>query len=236
MSTTFDFSISGVQAQSTAAKRLKPWDIYSVKFMGCRVDHVQGKKDPNAVYDILKVRFEGKDGYFEESIFFPKETDAQRPKYTNKEGHEYEAPSSWERTKTFIAQLASVINPEGWVKMQELSQKGAFKSFGDMCAALIKITDPKKGEVTNLKLIGKTDKDGNVVAALPKFVALSKEGKLFTSDNFVGDKLFFSTYEEGKRKEYLNTKPTKTPSTPEPNLEAPAQEEESDLDSLLGTL
>ena len=49
-------------------------------------------------------------------------------------------------------------------------------------------------------------------AALPKFVAINKQGERFCCDNFLGDKLFFSAYEEGKRAEYLNAKPTTMPS------------------------
>ena len=106
---------------------------------------------------------------------------------------------------TFIAQVAEVLNPEGFKKMQAASSK--FKSFDDVVTAFIKITDVVKGKATHLKLVGKT-KDGNVTAALPKFVAISKNGEKFTCDNFVGDKLFFSAYEEKKKAEYQNAKPT----------------------------
>lgn len=203
----FNFDLSNSQPTSTHQPRLKPWNIYKVKFDGCRVEHIKGVKDPDKTYDILKVRFSNDEGYYEESVFFPKDDDAVRPKYTNKEGHEYEGASSFERTMTFVAQVAEVLNPEGFKKMQSLS--GKFKNFNDVCNVLIKITDPKKGTETNLKLVGRVAKDGTVNPALPKFCAVNKEGKLFTSDNFIGDKLFFSPYEEGKRNEYLNAKPTK---------------------------
>lgn len=204
----FNFgSIGDVKPTSSAQRRLAPWDIYPVEFKGCKVEKVEGKKEPGTVYDILKVRFEGEDGYYEESIFFPKEQDAQRPVYTNKEGHEYEGASSFERTKTFIAQLITVIcGAEKFAKFAALSPK--FKDFGQLCEALIKITDPEKGKKTNLKLVGRTRQDGTVEPALPKFVAVNKQGELFTSDNFIGEKLFFSSYEEGKRKEFKNAKPT----------------------------
>ena len=107
---------------------------------------------------------------------------------------------------TFIAQVAEVLNPEGFKKMQAASSK--FKSFEDVVKAFIKITDPAKGKETNLKLVGRTQKDGTVVAALPKFVAISKTGEKFTCDNFLGNKLFFSAYEETRKKEYQQAKPT----------------------------
>lgn len=202
----FNFgSLATTQATSNVQQRLKPWGIYPVKFAGARKETIQGKKDPSATYEILKVRFDGEDGYYEESIFYPKDGDDQRPTYTSKDGHEYQGASSFDRTMTFIAQVAEVLNPEGFRKMQEASSK--FKSFDDVVKAFITITDKVKGKETKLKLVGRTQ-NGNVVAALPKFVAVNKNGEKFTCDNFLGDKLFFSAYEETKKAEYLNAKPT----------------------------
>lgn len=202
----FNFgSLATTQAISNVQQRLKPWGIYPVKFAGARKETINGKKDPNAVYDILKVRFEGEDGYYEESIFYPKAGDDERPVYTSKDGHEYQGASSFDRTMTFIAQVAEVLNPEGFKKMQDNSSK--FKSFDDVVKAFIAITDPVKGKETNLKLVGRTQ-NGSVVACLPKFVAINKNGEKFTCDNFLGDKLFFSAYEETKKNEYANAKPT----------------------------
>lgn len=208
----------------STSKTLKPWDIYEVKFMGCRVDEIKGKKDPDMTYKILKVRFEGADGYFEESIFFPKEDDVKRPTRTNKEGHEIEMPSSFERTMTFIAQLGETINPELYAKMKAMSSK--FKSFDDVCAALIKVTDPKKGTTTHLKLIGKTNRDNRVIAALPYFVSLNKDGDVWTSDNFIGDKLDFTDYELTQKKAYASAKPTTMPDEPGAELSSKTKEED----------
>lgn len=207
----FNFgSLATTQATSNVQQRLKPWGIYPVKFAGARKETIQGRKDTSKTYEILKVRFEGENGYYEESIFFPKPEDTKRPVYTNSEGHEYEGASSFERTMTFIAQVSEVLNPEGFKKMQAASSK--FRSFDDVVNAFIKITDTAKGKETNLKLVGRVQ-NGSVVPALPKFVAINKNGEKFTSDNFIGDKLFFSNYEENKRTEYLNAKPTVIDST-----------------------
>lgn len=207
----FNFgSLANTQATANVQQRLKPWGIYPVKFSGARKEVIQGKKDPNATYEILKVRFDGEDGYYEESIFYPKAGDEQRPTYTSKDGHEYQGASSFDRTMTFIAQVAEVLNPEGFKKMQEASSK--FRSFDDVVKAFITITDKVKGKETNLKLVGRTQ-NGNVVPGLPKFVAINKNGEKFTCDNFIGDKLFFSAYEEARKAEYANAKPTDMSST-----------------------
>lgn len=232
----FNFgTLATTQATSNVSYRLKPWGIYPVKFTGARKEVIQGKKDPSMTYEILKVRFDGEDGYYEESIFYPKPGDEKRPVYTSREGHEYEGASSFDRTMTFIAQVAEVLNPEGFKKMQAASSK--FKSFDDVVTAFIKITDPVKGKDTNLKLVGKTQKDGTVVAALPKFVAISKTGEKFTCDNFVGDKLFFSAYEEKKKAEYANAKPTDMSNDIPAEIndidKSPASSDDIDFDSLL---
>ena len=201
----FDFNIN-TPAVNNSKRRLAPWEIYDVTFEGCSVQEFKGKTDPNATYKVLRIRFENEDGYYEESIFFPQNEDSIRPKYQASDGHEYEAPSRWERTKMVIAQLAEVINPEGFKKMQEIASK--FRSFDDMCAALIKITDPKKGTKTKLKLLGRVNKNGSVEAVLPRIVGINKEGVLFVSDNFIGNSLYFTPYEEGKRAQYKNAAPT----------------------------
>lgn len=202
----FNFgSLATTQPTSSISQQLKPWGIYPVKFAGARKETIQGKKDPNATYEILKVRFEGNDGNYEESIFYPKAGDDVRPTYTNKDGHEYQGPSSFDRTMTFIAQVAEVLNPEGFKKMQAASTM--FKSFDDVVKAFIKITDQAKGKETHLKLVGRSQ-NGNIVAGLPKFVAINKKGEKFTCDNFIGDNLFFSPYEESKKAEFANAKPT----------------------------
>lgn len=202
----FNFDFDSTSAVSNSKKRLNPWDIYKVKFNGCEIREFDRKSDPTQHYKVLQVNFEGDDGYYSESIFFPKDGDTEVKEYPSSNGGTYKVPSNWDRTKYFIAQLATVLNPEGFKKM--CSMTGKFKTFDDMCKALITITDPKKGTEIELKLVGKTKKDGTVEACLPKFVAYNKEGQLFVSDNFIGKNLFFSPWEEGKRAQFKNAKPT----------------------------
>lgn len=228
---SFNFgSLATAQATSTTQQRLKPWNIYPVTFMGAKIDHIQGKKDVNATYDILKVRFESENGYYEESIFYPKDNDQERPKYTSRDGHDYEGASSFERTMTFIAQVATVLNPEGFKKMQAASSK--FTSFDDVAKAFVKVTDAAKGKQTNLKLVG-GNRDGQVVPKLPKFVAVNKQGELFTCDNFIGDKLFFSDWENKQREQYLNAKPTPVEDPVGIDTPITGSEDAIDFDSLL---
>lgn len=230
----FNFgTLATEQATSSTQPRLKPWGIYSVKFKGARKETFRGKKDPNASYDVLKVRFEGADGYYEESLFYPKDGDDKRPIYKSNDGHEYEGASSFERTMTFIAQVATVLNPEGFKKMQAVSSK--FRNFDDVVNTFIKITDPVKDKETNLKLVGRNH-EGIIEPALPKFVAVNKKGEKFVCDNFIGEKLFFSAYEEGKKAEYNSAKPTNMSNSASTiTLDEPQEDttSEVDFDSLL---
>lgn len=194
----------------SGSRRLKPWGIYPVKFQGVEVREIQGKKDTSKTYKILTAKFEGENGYYNEDTFFPNEDSTKRNTYKNKEGHEVEMPSGFEQTMTYIAQLAGVLNPEGFKKMQEISSK--FKSFDDVCKVLKQILTPKVGTECFIKLVGR-NRDGRIQPALPRITAL-KEGKIFTSDNFISlkqDILAFTEYEETQIKAYKNAKPTSMP-------------------------
>lgn len=201
----------GTVAQVSATpsqRRLKPWEIHEVKFAGCSVETIKGKKNPEAVYEVLKTRFENENGYYEEPIFFI--TDAkgtERNTYKDKNGHERELPSAHERNVLFAKQLIQDVNPKMVEKFTELC--GKISTYKDFAALVIKLTDAFKGKhKTRLKLNGKTDKDGNINAVLPNFVGISKEGNIYCSDVFLGPNAEFSAYEKGKREEYLNAKPT----------------------------
>lgn len=200
-------TVSQVSA-TPSQRRLKPWEIHDVKFAGVKVENIQGKKNPEATYDIIKVRWENDNGFYEEPIFFvTKKEDLERRTYKDKNDHDRELPSTHERNQVFAKQLIRDVNPSMEAKFVELC--GKISTYKDFAALMIKLTDAFKNKhTTRLKLVGKTDKDGNVNAVLPNFVAINKDGKVYCSDNFVGPNAEFSAYEVGKRDEYLNTKPT----------------------------
>lgn len=202
-------SLATAQGVATGSKRLKSWEIHKVKFAGCKVETLQGKKDPTAEYKLLVTRFENDNGYFEERTFFPNDSSAVRPEFENANGHKYQGASNWEQIQTFIMQLLANINPDKVANFQAASSK--FKSFDDVCAALIKLTDPHKGKEVFIKLIGKTDKDGRINPAIPRICGVNKEGVLFVSDNFISTKegvLGFSDYELNQMKKVKDAKPT----------------------------
>lgn len=202
----FDFNITNESAVRNALPTLKPWNIYPVTFKGCEIREFEGKKESNlgVKYKVLDIKFEGEDGSFTVTKFFPSEGDDQPKEVTGKNG-KYYLPSNFDVLKAVVAQTAQILNPKGWEKMRAASSK--FKSFDDMANALIAITNPVIGTKTNLKLIGKT-RDGSVYADIPRIVGMNKQGEVFISDNYIGDKLFFTQYEETQREKYLNAAPT----------------------------
>lgn len=225
-------SLATVQATS-GSKRLKPWDIYPVKFKGIDVREITGKKDPTMTYKILTTRFEGENGYYNEDTFFPTEASAKRNTYKNKEGHEKEMPSGFEQTMTYIAQLAGVLNPEGFKKMQAASSK--FKSFDDVYKALTTILTPKIGTECFIKLIGR-NRDGRVQPTFPNITALNKDGEVFTSDNFISLKkeiLGFTEYEEAQMQAFKNAKPTNMPTETKTDTSSHGSEDDDDFSDLL---
>ena len=229
-----NFAISKESAVRSVRRQLAPWNIYDVTFVGCEVREFKGTKDPSVTYQVLDIKFENEDGYFTVTRFFPKQGDDVRRKLPNKKGGEREVASNFEELMNIVKQTAEVLTPEGFKKMSELSSK--FRSFDDVAKALIAITDKVKGTKTKIKLVGRT-RDNRVVAEIPTITSVF-DGVATITDNYIGNKLFFTPYEEGKRNEYLKGTPTDMEKVPaaDPLMgvaqEAPV-EEELDLESLL---
>lgn len=229
----FNFGISAESAVRNT-RRLAPWEIHDVKFTGCEIREFNGKKDPTAHYKVLAINFENENGYFSLTNFFPKDGDDERKELDGKNGGKVIMPSNFETLMAIVKQTAQVLNPAGFEKMQAASSK--FKSFDDVAKALISVTDKVKGAETKLKLNGR-NKDGKVEAVIPRIVGINKEGVAFIADNYIGDKLFFSDYEETQRNAYLNAKPTEMPKEEDPLADTAgidkAPKEEFNLEDLL---
>lgn len=203
----FNFSsFSTESAVNTSKPQLKPFNSYKVKYAGSRVEHMNGKKDPDKVWDILKIRFEGESGYYEESVFFLNEEDKKRPIFQNREGHDYERPSRFENTMTLLIQLATVLNPDSAKKFQGILPK--CKSFNDVATSFIKVLEKEQGKEIYIKLLGRNS-NGTVYSALPSCCGLTKEGERFPINIFSNEDNFnWSAYELQKQSEYKNAKPT----------------------------
>lgn len=231
-----DFSLNSVSAVSNSRSRLEPYKIHNVKFEEAKIEEFDGKKDPNQHYKVLRVRFGNEEGYYDESIFLNlRDEDGVMREFDNADGTKRYYASRFDQIKYFMAQTMTVLNPEGMKKFQEAATK--FRSIDDMVKAYIIVMDQVKGAETQLKLMGRTNQNGNVEACLPRFLSVNKNKEVFVSSNFVGPKLFFSTYEEGQVNAAKAAKPT---AMPEFDVKDPGtynkeekKEEEIDLSDLL---
>lgn len=227
-----NFGFSSASAVRNTRRPLAPWGIYKVKFTGAEIATFKGSKDPSVEYKVLRFNFENEDGYYSESLFFPKEGDDIDREYENNGGI-MKFPSNFKVTMSTVKQTLQVLSPKGWEAVQKASAK--FKSFDDVANAAIKVLDKVKGTETEIKLVGRVSK-GKIVAKIPTIIRYNKDGELYVSDNYIGTKLYFTDYEEGERNKYLNAKPT----TPSPKTDTPAPITEAstdnELDALLGEI
>ena len=200
-----------VAAVSNSKPLLKPFEIYEVTFDGVASREITGVKDPSMKYYTMDVKFSNKEGTYTHTLFMPKEGDEVRQ---NSSGG-FEMASNFEVFKIFIKQVATVlINEEKYNTFFEkiknagldLSNPVHFQKFVE---AYGKLLEPAKNKKTNLKLMGKLNKNsGMYVASLPLFAKINRDGELYPS-NFIGDNLFFTAAEKTKIDEYLNATPTK---------------------------
>lgn len=225
-----NFNFSAESAVRNTRHPLAPWGIYKVKFTGAEISTFKGKKDPNAEYKVIRFNFENEDGYHSESLFFPKEGDDVRGT-REANGGTIEMPSRLEVLMATVKQTLQVLCPKGFTAIQKASAK--FKSFDDVANATVEVLNKVKGTETNLKLIGYTS-NGKVVASIPRIVGINKEGESFISDNYIGDKLYFSAYEEKKMAEFAAAKPTNMEKTEE-LVDTPAKDS-VDVDALLAEI
>ena len=227
----FNFGISAESAVKTSRRQLAPWAIHDVKFIGCEIVEGTTKADPSKGWKRLDVKFENEDGYFNVPLWYPKEGDDKRREMESKNGGKVTFPSNFEVLMAMVSQTAQILTPAGFEKMQAASSK--FRDFDDVAKALITITDKVKGTETKLKLIG-SNRDGKVVATVPRIIGINKDGESFISDNYIGSKLFFSDYEETQRAKYTSAAPTAMPNDPlVESAHVDKTEESFDLESLL---
>lgn len=187
-----------VQGSSSVQPKLAAWQIHDVEFKGVEFSSFAGRKDPNATYQVMRVKFANKDGIYEETKFCPKDGDEVRP-----ENNGRQSPSSLENFQFFIAQLGEQLAPERYEKFKgrRYSLPGDFER---MIKELNETLKPAIGKTFKLKLIA--NKKGEAV--LPYFVNINKEGKAYPSNNFIGQNVFFTPYELETMEKQKAAKPT----------------------------
>ena len=194
---------TAVAGTSNSVQPLAAWDIHKVFFKG--VEYVEFKGKDETVYSTMKVKFANADGIFEHTVFMPKVTDADR-KINESSGRPM--ASNWDNFQFLISHLGEVLSPVVWEKNKgkmssfDVTTVTGFKQFIE---SLNKILTPAIDKETNLKLIG----DKNNKPKLPYYVALRKsDNEAFMSNNFLGEKLFFTDFEATQKVKIQSAKPT----------------------------
>ncbi len=218
-------------------KRLRPYTINKVKFVEAKVGVIHSEKT-STDYDVLTVRWENEQGFYEENLFLPGTTGQDVERQPNNWGGE--SPSNADRAMMFFAHCLGVLNPDGFAKLKKVV--GQAKNFKDVAAMVAKLLSEVKNKECYLKLTGRDNK-GVIYASLPYYTAISKESHdAYINNNFLSlkDDLAFTMNEEKKRQEYVKAAPTPMPSDPSEisggdNSDIDAATE-SELNSLLGQL
>ena len=204
----FSFNTTAGASQSTAKTRLAGNDIYAVKFDGCEIVDIQGVKDTSMIYKVLKLKFSNEDGAFEHAVFEPKPSDFVRTEteYKDKDGKMNKIPqaSGVESTMLLFKHAIDSLNPTIAKAIDAGTQNLGATNWDGLRNLVSKILDAGKGNITHIKLL----KNNKGEAQFPGFFAgISKEGKAYVKNNFIGDKLAFSTYEVTR----INNEATATP-------------------------
>lgn len=207
----FSFSDTAGASQSTAKPKLAGNNIYTVKFDGCEIKDVDGVKEPGKVYKQLILKFSNDAGAFEHTVWEPRPEDFERreSEFKNKDGktEKIPQPSNVESMMLLFKHAIDSVNPTV-AKQIDSKEKNLGAANWDALRTLVaKILDAGKGTTTKIKLL-KNSKTGEAV--FPGFfTGLTREGVAYVRNNFIGDKVAFSTYEMKRINDEATAKPTK---------------------------
>ena len=200
----FNFNETAGATQSTSLPQLKGNTIHEVIFKGCELREIQGVKDPSQKYNVLDVKFANDKGYYTETIFEPKFGDDKRPE-SEYNGKKYIKPSNIENMMLEFKHIIDAVNPELAKAIDNKERTITANSWDGLRKLMVEVTKPGIGKTTKIKLI--KAKDGN--PRFPYFSIIDKDSnRAVIAGNFIGENLYFSTYEQAQIAKAENAKPT----------------------------
>ncbi len=225
---SFSFNTTAGASQSSTKPRLAGNDIYDVKFEGCEIQDIKGVKDTSAVYKVLKLKFANEQGTYEHTVFEPRPEDFKRGEneYTSKEGKKEKIPqtSGVENMMLLFKHAIDSINPTVAKQIDEGTKNLGATDWDGLRKLVVQILDAGKGTSMQIKLLRNTKGE----ATFPGFFAgITKEGKAYVRNNFIGDKLSFSTYEKQRIETEASAKPTAAKTYSAPSIAGTTQGSES---------
>lgn len=206
---SFSFNATAGASQSTAKPRLAGNEIYVVNFDGCEIQDIKGVKDTSALYKVLKLKFSNEQGSYEHTIFEPREEDFNRTEreYTSKTGVLEKIPqtSGVENMMLLFKHAIDSINPTIAKAIDEGTQNLGAKDWDTLRQLVSKILDAGKGTSMQIKLLRNNKGEANFPGY---FAGITKEGKAYVKNNFIGKNLSFTAYETQRIQKELTAKPT----------------------------
>lgn len=247
-----EMNFGGLEEVSAVVKRsLRPYTINKVQLKSIEHKEGQQKKDPTQKWQSLVLHFEGEDGSFSDSKFYPTDASSKRFEntYKDKDGNEFkvESPSSFEQLKVYMLHLITVVGGD--------AAKDAFITNSAKCKDTDQFMKVFQAVVNKyclnkdfyLKLTGRAEvvdgkETGRYFPTIPNIGALNREsGKLYIKSNFASIQdgvLAFTNYEMNKKAEMDKRKPTEMPAVSEEtkSIDTVTEEnkaEEADFDAIL---
>jgi len=210
----FSFSTTAGTSQSTTKPRLAGNNIHDVKFAGCEIKDVQGVKDTSIVYKQLILKFENEDGVFEHTVWEPRPEDFQRreTEFKNKDGkiEKIPQPSNVESMMLLFKHAIDSVNSTVAKEIDAKTKNLSASTWLELRALVAAILDKGKGTPTRIKLLKNSKSEEAVFPGF--FAGLTKEGVAYVKNNFIGQKVAFSTYELQRINNEATAKPTKVDS------------------------
>lgn len=224
-----DFSFAGTAgtSQNTTKPKLTGNNIYDVTFDGCEIQDIAGVKDATATYRVLKFKFSNDEGTFEHTVFEPRPEDFERKETdsTSKDGKKNKIlqPSGVESMMLLFKHIIDAVNPTLAQQIDSKEKNLGAKDWETLRILVKKSVDTGKGISTRIKLL--KNKSGDAI--FPGFfAALTKEKVAYIRNNFIGEKVSFSSYEVERIKNEANAKPSRVEAF------VPTKEDDDDLDTI----
>jgi hypothetical protein len=222
MNFSFDATAGASQSSTT---RLVGNEIHTVKLESCEKVDFEGKKDPSKTFKVLKFKFSNEDGIFEHVEFEPTKENGDFERTTSPQG--YPQASKAETAMLFFKHVIDGFNPAVAKQIDSKEKSLGAPSWDKLRDLMVEILKNSKNTENKIKLL----KNNKGEAQFPGFyVGISKEGKSFIKNNFIGNKVAFTPYEIGRIKKESEAAPTNMQKQEDEFLKDPTPESDDSLD------
>lgn len=198
---TLKMNIVANKSVSNTKRIMDPFMVHDVMLKEAKMNEFKSEKTGETFTTFRLVYENDKEEIFEETIWQPKQSDGVRPEAI------YPQPSNFESLQFELGHILMTFAKDKIEAFNKFAETIDFidkNDFIKFCNGLEKTLLPSIGMKTKLKLI--CDKKRRT--RLPYFCKVSKNGDAFMADNFLGDKVFISEYDEKLKNKIFSAAPT----------------------------